>query len=274
MSPTGPTPPRAELPHQHGAWSILAAAFLLGLGAAPGPVPGRVWALLAAILAGFIGRELLSRHLRQAARTGPAAARRLTLLAVCGAVILLACSWLMLRHRLIWLAAFGAIEAACVLILGGFERRRRHLSLEAELVGTAGLSLVTLITAYAKTGALSADAVGLWATSALFFCASVFHVRYIVRRRIERAGPLSARLRAGAVSVLYHAVAAGVIAGMGLAGLLPPLAGVAWVPVLGKALLTALRRDTGRLVMRRIGLTELAHTTLFVLLTIVAWRAA
>jgi len=259
------------IPRQHGAWSVLLLSFALGVGGL-GRFGTQALLLLVAVALGFVARHAVGAYLKLS-RNGRRNGQVLVSAGVCafaaglsgGAVLVCYDRPLMLPLGGV-LLAFGGVSTL-------LEWKRRDRSVWGELANMLGLSLVTPLAAYATTGTLTSATFGLWVVSALFFCSSVFHVRYLVRGRIGKAG-LGFRLRVGAWSVLFHLGAAAATLALGLAGAVPVWTWVAMAPNAGKAIWAVAHYHPAPAPIRRIGLVELAHALVFVLLVVAVFRTA
>ncbi len=258
------------VPRQHGAWSVLLISLALGT-AAVGAFNAPALVLLAAALGGFVGRHAAGRAVRMPAadgrRTGLLAFGAASSAAAVGlaALLVLACGlWL-----LIPLGIAAVAVAGVTLVL---EAKNKDRSAGGELLGIVGLSLTLPAIAYASTGRLEARAVGLWILAVLFFMGSVFHVRYLLRRRDANRGELADRLRSGGMSLAFHGGALAAAIGLAAAGLVPPAAAPVLAPVLVKSGLSVFRRAPVSLTVRRVGYGELAHAIVFAAWIILSFR--
>lgn len=256
-------------PRQHGAWSILAAGFLLGMADQEWNLPSLLG--LATVLGGFLARHTMALCLRPARSPSlrssllPWAIGYTALASLLGGLLVVGFHrWLLL----LWGAPALLLAALSVIL----ERGRRDRTTAGELVGVLGLSLVIPAAAYTSSGILSVQTLGLWALGAIFFGGSVFHVRYLVRRRREACQDWYSRLRAGWPSLACHLVGLAVAWGLSSLRALPSLAPLALLPVTAKVLWTVGRRQAERIHIQRIGFTELAHTLLFVALAILSFH--
>jgi hypothetical protein len=173
-----------------------------------------------------------------------------------------------------WLAPLGLAAATLALAHIGYERAGREREAVPELLGMVALSAAAPAAAYCATGTLSMQTLGLWVLAALFFCGSVFHVRYVVRRQRARAGPLGGRLRAGWQSLVYHWAALGGAAVLAATDWLPALGFAALLPAVARATGAVACRATGPTAIRRIGFAELAYAILFAAGTIAVLHVA
>ena len=251
---------------------MLLLGYALGMGALGAlGVPSALF--LVTVVAGFLARHALATWTRLPAPDSRRAALFVWALVYClalaasvGALVLGYGRWL--------LVPIGGLLAVVAAASTGLEWLRRDRTAWGELINLVGLSLVTPAAAYVGTGALSPAALGLWLLAVVFFTASVFHVRYLVRRQRSSSGPLARRLRAGAASIAYHVGGLALVAALGAGRMLPPLAAVALLPMVAKALWAVLHRQPGPPSVRRLGFIELAHGVVFVVLAIAVFRLA
>jgi len=254
------------IPKQYGAWSVLLAAFVVGAAAAGGVGAPGLLLLFAAILA-FVARYAAGLYLRQR-RVGDAGDALGWTIGLSLTSLLLGAFLVGGYHRwlLVPLGAVAAGFAAASLLV---ERARKDRTTYGELLAVCGLSLVVPAAAYAISGEVAGPTLGFWALSALLFCGSVFHVRYLVRHRT--AGP--GRLGVGLTSAGFHLAAVGAAVALAAAGTLPAAGVLALLPAAGRALWAVGRRRATPIPIRRIGYTEVVHTVIFVGLAIYAARA-
>ncbi|MFI5339351.1 MAG: hypothetical protein ACHQ7N_05890 [Candidatus Methylomirabilales bacterium] len=112
----------------------------------------------------------------------------------------------------------------------------------------------------------------LWLLLFLFFASGVFYVRMRVHGLVaQRRGPTSGSNPARWPCVLYHALLIIVIPALFLARLVPWPALLAFAPALWRAA-AGLNREETRLDLRRLGWSEVALASAFVILLIAAFR--
>jgi hypothetical protein len=112
----------------------------------------------------------------------------------------------------------------------------------------------------------------LWLLLFLFFASGVFYVRMRIHAMVaQRRGEASSSNPAVWSCVLYHGLLFAVIPSLVIVGLIPWPVLLAFAPALWRAA-AALRREGTRLDVRRLGWSEVAVATAFVLLLIVAFR--
>ena len=147
-----------------------------------------------------------------------------------------------------------------------------------DLASTAGLHSGPLgrrpAAYYVASGSLDTRALGVWLLASLYSGSSVFYVRLHYRPPARRKGePVQeGRLAAERQMGTYLATVFATTAVLGLAGALPPLAMAAFVPLAIKVAWAWRRRDL-RPSLRQIGLREMGHSALFLLLAGGAMRA-
>ena len=256
------------IPRQHGAWSILIVSYLTGVMAfegRDGAIPGLV---LASVLTGFVGQHAAATALRTRRPSAVAWAVALNGAAAGSvAVLLFVCD----RRLLLPVVLAGAALALISLLV---QHAHRDRTAWGELIGILGLSTAIPIASLSRTGEPGVAHLGLWLLGLLYFCGSVFHVRFLVRNWRARRGPLGARLRAGWASALYHPTALLAVAGLSALGWAPPWAAVALLPVTLKGLWALRRGGNAPPAIRRLGFIELAHSLLFASLVILTYHMA
>lgn len=269
--PPGPAASGFSLtvPKQHGAWSILLVSTAVGVLAFPSGSVGAPLLLVACVIAGFMARHagvtwLRLKDDRRGTVLGWAVVYGLVV-GGCGAVLIVG-------YGLTLLVAIALVAAVFAGVSVALERRRLDRTAWGEVVGTVGLSVVVPAAAYSTTGELGLEALGLWATAALFFCASVPHVRFVVRSKPTAAMPAGERWRRGAWSVAFHGLALGAVAALSVAEVAPRLATLALLPACAKALLPVARPPEKTPNIKRVGFVELGHSVLFAVLVVVVYR--
>ena len=258
------------LPRQHGAWSILLACFVIGT-LVGNTLNLRVPLVFFAVIFGFLARHGVGVYSR-APRTDDRKNRVLIWTSIYSLVVLTAGGLLVIVHELWQLLPLGLIIFAFGFATLVLSQRRMETTAGGELVGILGLTLVAPAAEYVASGLFSSQTVGLWILCAFFFCGSVFHVRYLVRRRAESVGPLSVRLKAGWPSVVYHLVVLCISVVLGSAGMIPLLSPVALLPAALKAWVAVGRRVRTPLPVRWIGVIEVLCTIAFLVLVVFVFR--
>lgn len=255
----------STVPRQHGAWSILLASYVLGVGCA-GRWTTASLVLLAAALFGFLARQAAVVFLRL-----PHGDERTAGVAVWGALYgvsaALAGYFLLLGFALWRLALLGVAAGFVFCLSAALERKRLDKTLGGEVLGVLGLTLVAPAAAYAATGDFDLRTGALWFLAAGFFAATVVHVRYVMRRRRERAPSTQA-----AASLVCHGMLVAAAVALANQNLVPPLTPVALLPAVARAVRAVGARSDARVAVRRLGWAEVAVTTAFVGLTVLAYH--
>jgi hypothetical protein len=254
------------LPREHGVWAWLLLPLVAG-GAAAGTANAPLLLLAVTALAGFVLRAPLEMAPRR-----PAQRRSyLTwggLYAMAAALALAPLLFQYHRWGLLPIGATGAAVALPVLLSRGLRYRWRA---QGELLVVAGLSILAPAAYYVATGDFDRQAATLWLPPALYGAGSIFYVRMLFERRRDRA-PREISGARGAVGLYLAALWVAVAAGV-LSGLLPPLMPVAFLPATLKISL-ALARGTVADNVRRTGVVEALHATLFATLLAMAYALA
>jgi hypothetical protein len=264
---------RPIVPKEHGAWAVLYGSFLAGVG-----VAGQAALPVACLLAGITAATFANGSLTILARSpaGPVhAERRRQALAwslVYGVAAAAALVPLLTTFRMTFLLPFGLATALFLLARTFLVGKREERSLIGELVGTAGLSMVGPIAHAVAAGEVRPVGAGLWLLLFLFFASGVFYVRMRVHGMVmERKGATGASNPARWSCVLYHALLIVVLPALILARVVPWPVLLAFAPALWRAAV-GLQREEVRLDIRRLGWSEVAVATSFVLLLIAAFR--
>lgn len=264
---------RPIVPKEHGAWAVLYGSFLAGVG-----VTGRVRVpgvlLLVGITAAALANGSLAILVRSAA--GPAHAERrrhaLAWLLIYTAAAGVALAPLLAVFRMSFLLPFGIGAGLFLVVRAVLLRQREDRSLAGELLGTAGLSMVGPVAHAVAVGAVQATAMVLWLLLFLFFASGVFYVRMRVGGLVaERRGDIPTATPARRSCLLYHALLLLAIPALLLAGAAPWPVLLAFAPALWRAA-AGLGRNDARLDLHRLGWSEVAVATAFVLLLIAAFR--
>lgn len=255
---------RQTIPRQHGAWSILAAAVALGTVAG-----GRVHvgsALFAVcVVLGFLAQHTSELWLKSSGSRKRQREIGYFLLAyaltffLCGATLLL-------KYKLWGLIPLAALASGLVALSLILSKVRKARTVPGEIVNVLALALVLPAAAYSTARSYVYPTVGLTLLAAIFFCGSIFHVRYLVRAGRRQAGSARERLREAAASLAYHVLGLLAAGALAIFGLLPAAAPLALVPVTLKAFWAAVRPRRGPVSIKTIGYIELGHTIIFVLL--------
>lgn len=262
------------LPREHGAWGILLVPFLTAAGIAGVFSPAVVLALLAVVLA-FLARTPLSVWLlpgaghRQPALSA-AQARRWTFFyggpaSLVGVVLVV-----------VW--RFEDLLVLAALALGLFFlhllelRRGGPRGWVAELLGTGALTLSAPVAWVAATGALDSNGLLVWLLNAAFFCTGLVYVK----ARIGAVGAgrhsrVAAPQNAARAVLFFHLVVVAFVAALIAARWASPLVILPFLVATARAG-WGTRRFGQRFAVRRLGWNEVAHSLVFALLLVAAFR--
>jgi len=189
------------------------------------------------------------------------------------ALIYVALALLFVVPLLLWGRWFVLVlgAAAGLSLLGHvlLVRHRKERAWWGELVGIGGLSLGAWGTHYASLGVLDEKGPFLGLLVFLYLGSSVFFVKMMVRRKGEC--PLRKRLGLGRDVLLYQALLWPLLLGLVLGGLVPIWTLLAFMPLAFKvflAIFTGFRPSS----IRALGRQEVAYSTLFAVLLVLAFR--
>lgn len=280
---------RPIVPKEHGAWAVLYGSFLAGVG-----VTGRVTLPVLLLLVGVTAATFANGSLTILARSpaGQAHAERrrhaLTWFLVYGPAAAVALAPLVVVFRMTFLFPFGIGAAFFLMVRAFLIRKREDRSLIGELVGTAGLTMAGAVAHAVAAGEIQPIGAVLWLLLFLFFASGVFHVRMRLQGMVtQRRGEADASNPARWPFVLYHVFLIVVVPGLFLARAIPWPVLLAFAPALWRAAAplesvthgdpvstrrTVLGGEEARLDLYRLGWSEVAVATAFVLLLIAAFR--
>lgn len=264
------------LPREHGAWGLLLVPMVTGAGVAFHQASHifPLILLLTAALALFWLRTPLESLLGTSAMRAQTMEESHTLrsiivlLAGIAAVTLAALLWAG-RNASLWplgATAAGAFIAQAVLKKLG--RRTRMLS---EMVGTIGLTASAPAAYYVITGEFNATAWMLWLANILFAGDQIHYVQ--LRIHTAKIQGFRAKFASGWVFALGQALMTAIITLACLARLMPPIASLAFAPLLFRGWFYFVQEPTP-LVVRRLGWSELKHATAFCVLLIATFILA
>jgi hypothetical protein len=261
------------VPKEHGAWAVLYGAFLAGAG-----VAGRAAPPVILLLVGVTAVALANGPLAVLVRSAPGQAQTerrpqaLRWLALYGGVAGVAFALLLLAYGMTFLLPLGMGAAIILLLRVVLIRGRDDRTLPGELVGMAGLTLVGPAAHAVAVGEAQPVGAVLWLLLLLFFASAVFYVRMRIHAMIaRRKGSASPSLPALWSCLLYHGLLLIVLPMLVILQVIPWPVLLGFAPALWRAGV-GLRRDEVRLDLRRLGWSEVAVATAFVLLLIAAFR--
>jgi hypothetical protein len=189
-----------------------------------------------------------------------------------GGLAALGAGWLVLGREQWILVPLGAASTLLLGIHLLLAARRAEMSTSGELLGIAGLSLGGPAAYVVAGGTMPVVAIGLWLLNWLYFGGTVFYIKLKVRVQPRRIAPRDVweRLQVGWVTIMYHVLVLLVAVILVSLQWVPPLAPVAYVPVLCKAVYGVVSWARG-VNMKRLGVTEIVHSIIFALVLIAAY---
>jgi len=267
---------RLALPHDHGAWVFLLGPLLIGLFAIPAPRTAwlPVGLVIVAALAAFLLRQPASIAVKALSGRRPRAD------------LAPAALWAGL-YGLLGLAALAGLTASgfgFLLLLAApaapmfiwhlwlISRRQERRRLGLALVGASVLALAAPAGLWVRVGWADPAGWWLWLLAWLQSAASIVYAYLRLAQRDWPAVPaLKQRLRPAWRALACTTANLLLAAGLGVAGWLPPALPLPFAVQWLETIYGALRPAVGaRPVL--IGLRQLAVSSLFTLLFIVAWR--
>jgi len=264
------------LPREHGAWGLLLVPMVTAAGVAFHQASHifPLILLLTAALALFWLRTPLESLLGTSAMRAQTLEESHTLRS---AIVLLAGVAVIALAALLWagrnadLWPLGAAVAAAFIaqaILKKLSRRTRMLS---EMVGTIGLTAAAPAAYYVITGEFNHTAWTLWLANILFAGDQIHYVQ--LRIHTARIQGFRAKLAHGWGFALGQALMTAIITVACMARLMPPIASLAFAPLLFRGWFYFIQEPTP-LIVRRLGWSELKHATTFCVLLIATFILA
>lgn len=176
---------------------------------------------------------------------------------------------LVLVYKLYWLALMGAATAGLLIYNTGLATRREDRTITGEIIAILGMTLTAPAAYYAARGAWDATAWWLWALCALYFTSSVFYVKlrvhWLNKRKAEQ------RRQSWRRCAIYHTSLLAALAASAATGNLSLLALAAFAPVLGRSF-WHLAKPADKINLKRIGVTEIAYSLIFLFFITLTFR--
>ena len=264
------------VPREHGAWGLLLVPMITGAGVAFHQA-SHIFPLIllsAAALSLFWLRtpleSLIGTSAMRAQTTEEAHTVRsfIVLLAAVAAVALGILLWAG-RNADLWpLGIAVGVCFAAQALLKKLGRRARMLS---QLVGTIGLTAAAPAAYYVITGEFNTTAWMLWLANLLFAGDQIHYVQ--LRLHTARVEGFRNKLAAGWVFAAGQALMTATLTVVCMARLMPPLASIAFAPLLFRGWFYFVA-EPAPLVVRRLGWSELKHATAFCVLFIAMFTLA
>ncbi len=264
------------LPREHGAWGLLLVPMITGAGVAFHQASHifPLILLLTAALALFWLRTPLESLLGTSAMRAQTLEESHTLrsviviLAAIAGVALAALLWAGRNGELWPLAGAVAVAFIAQAILKKLGRPTRMLS---EMVGSVGLTAAAPAAYYVITGEFNSTAWTLWLANILFAGDQIHYVQ--LRIHTAKIQGFRAKLAHGWVFAVGQALMTAIITIACMARLMPPIASLAFAPLLFRGWFYFIQEPT-QLVVRRLGWSELKHATAFCVLLIATFILA
>jgi hypothetical protein len=253
------------VPREHGAWGLLFVPLATGgaigvLGGGDG-LPLIAFAIAALALfwlrtpvESWLGTSLLRAQGQRERRSVG-----ITTL-ILAAVAALALASLFSDGRNGDLLLLGLMAMVAFLAQGLLPRLGRRTRILSQVVGALGLTVSATAAYYVVTGKLDHEAWALWLTNFLFAGNQIHFVQ--LRIHSARAAGWSQKLSCGRDFLLGQLLLATALLFAWRFGLLPAIAALAFLPLLGRGIAWFLESQKP-LAVRRLGWTELAHAVTF-----------
>jgi hypothetical protein len=264
------------VPREHGAWGLLLVPMITGAGVAFRQA-SHIFPLIllsAAALSLFWLRTPFESLIGTSAMRAESNDERRTVQSVVfvlGGLASLALCGLLWAGRNADLWPLGAAVAAAFIgqaLLKKLGRRARMLS---EMVGTIGLTASAPAAYYVITGNFNATAWMLWLGNILFAGDQIHYVQ--LRLHTAKVEGFRAKLARGWAFAVGQALMTTIITLACLARLMPPIASLAFAPLLFRGWFYFIQ-EPGPLVVRRLGWNEMKHATAFCVIFIATFILA
>ena len=263
------------LPREHGAWGLLLVPMVTGAGVAfhqPSHIFPLILLLTAALalfwlrtpLESLLGTSAMRAQTLEEAHTLRSA---IVLLAGIASVALAGLLW---KGRNADLWPLGAVVAAAFIAQAILKKWRRTRML-SEMVGIVGLTAAAPAAYYVVTGEFNITAVTLWLANILFAGDQIHYVQ--LRIHTAKIQGFRAKLAHGWGFAIGQALMTAIITLASMSRLLPPIASLAFAPLLFRGWFYFVQEPTP-LVVRRLGWSELKHATAFCVLLIATFILA
>ena len=264
------------LPREHGAWGLLLVPMVTGAGVAFRQASHifPLLLLLTAALALFWLRTPLENLLGTTAMRAQNLEESHTLRSV---IVLLAGIATVALAALLWagrnadLWPLGTAVAAAFILQAILKKISRSTRMLSEMVGTIGLTASAPAAYYVITGEFNQTAWMLWLANILFAGDQIHYVQ--LRLHTSKIEGFRAKLAHGWRFALGQALMTAIITVACLDRLMPPIASLAFAPLLFRGWFYFVQ-EPGPLVVRRLGWSELKHATAFCVLLIAAFILA
>jgi YwiC-like protein len=284
------------VPREHGAWGLLLVPMITGAGIALResrnlfPFVLLLTAALALFwlrtpLESFFGTSAMRAETQEERQSVAGAAAYLAIIAGIALMMLL---WVE-HHPLLWkIGGVAAVAFAAQALLKNLGRQPRmagnglpaqprskesvaRLRLTSEIAGTIGLTASAPAAYYVMTGKFGVTGWMLWLANLLFAGDQIHYVQ--LRLHTARVQGVKAKLARGWAFVLGQAVMTTILTVTCVGRLMPPLASLAFAPLLFRGWFYFIQKP-GPLAVRKLGWAELAHAIAFCIIFVATFSPA
>jgi hypothetical protein len=258
------------LPREHGAWGLLLVPLITGAGVALhqcSHIFPLILLLTAALSLFWLRTPLESLIGTSAMRAQDSEEYRAlkSVIVMLGAVSAAALAALLWKGRNVELWPLGGAVAAAFIVQALLKKLGRRARLLSEIVGTIGLTAAAPAAYYVITGNFNSTAWVLWLANLLFAGDQIHYVQ--LRIHTAKVEGFRAKLARGWPFALGQALMTAVLTLACLARLMPPIASIAFAPLLFRGWFYFIQ-EPSPLIVRRLGWNELKHATAFCVLLI------
>jgi YwiC-like protein len=264
------------VPREHGAWGLLLVPMITGAGVGFRECSHifPLILLLAAAFALFWLRTPVESLLGTSAMKAETSEEERTVksvIAILGAAAALALGALLWSGRNADLWPLGAAVGVAFLGQALFKKLGRRARMLSEIVGTVGLTASAPAAYYVITGNFNETAWMLWLANILFAGDQIHYVQ--LRIHTAKIEGFRAKLARGWPFAVGQALMTAIITLACMARLMPPIASIAFAPLLFRGWFYFVQ-EPGPLMVRRLGWSEVKHATAFCVLFVSTFTLA
>lgn len=236
---------------EHGVYVVLFVSFLTGAAAAQ----NWTWETTLALICAFCGFQAEHPWVLQIKQRKSLKVRFWVWGSIYTIAALAIAVLLGLNHsRLLWIYA-GAIVAFGIDAISVLHREQK--SIFNEVITFAAVCLSAPFAFTATTGSFEFSIVGLWLLNTLFFCSTIFTVKF-----------RKSKTPSSVPSIVYHTIAALIVVALWFCGWLAPITAAAFTLAFGKLAIVLIRQDWYRSAkIQSIAALETGSAFLFLLVT-------
>lgn len=260
---------KPPVPHEHGAWAMLYAPLLIAV-VVLGHFELSVFLFLVATTAIFLAHEPLAVlvKLNPKRPSSPQIFRESKWwLAIYSALALAATLPLILLYQRWLLIPFGVVLLVFLTAHTYLASKREERTVGGEFLGVISLTFTAPGAYYVVTGRLDRFCLLLWALNIVYFTSSIFYVKMRVSRFAKKKD--ASRLTWQCVN--YHVLLTIGVAVMIWLGWI--MAVVAYLPIIIRTF-TAMKKEKGKLNLKRLGFAEMAYTLVFIVFLSLEMRSS